>query len=165
MPRQCGKLLTAASAVMLFVVIVSSTSANLFRNPFIDRELSGPLTLKPEWLELTPIEPLRVERDTQQVTIFPDGPTKMVEDGFDLIPRNGHPVHVEVELVDINGITHRSDGDEANLTGSRFVISRSFFFGKPSKDMTFKTVRVRSSVPFRASKIVWRCFNFSDVHH
>ena len=44
------------------------------RKPFIDRELLGPVTLKSEWLELTPEQPLRVARDTHELTLFPDPP-------------------------------------------------------------------------------------------
>jgi hypothetical protein len=80
------------------------------RNPFIDRKLSGPVTLKSEWLEFNLTEPLRVARDTQELTLFPDPPIQMVTDPSDksLVPVDGRDADIEAELIGSNGVTYRS---------------------------------------------------------
>src|SRR5215208_2256662 len=75
----------------------------------IVRELSEQVTLTNEWLELIPKEPLKAERDTQEVTLFPDPPIKMVDDPTDkgsLIPADGRDANIEAELIDSNGTTY-----------------------------------------------------------
>ena len=135
---------------------VACTACILF--PYIDRELSGPVTLDNKWLELTPKEPLRVQRDTQEVTLFPDPPIKTVNG--DQIPA----VDIEAELIDNKGEVHRSSpGLSETLTGNLQITSRSLGFKELPGDLTFTRVRIRSSAPYHVKKILWRCYNWSDA--
>jgi len=138
-------------------------------NPFIDRELSGPVTLTSEWLELKPTEPLTVARDTQEVTVFPNPPIKMVDDPTgrrSLIPADGRDATIEAELIGSNGVTYHSrPGYEQSMTGNLYITRHSVDFKDLPKDVTYTKVRIKSSAPYPVSKILWRCYNWGEVHH
>src|SRR5688500_14251089 len=94
-----------ASIVGVFAVIASSLISSgclRFKDSYIDRELSGTLRLKLEWLELTPEKNLIVERDTQEITLYPDPPIQMVfaNNSSKLIPADGRSADIEAELID-----------------------------------------------------------------
>ena len=152
--------------VVALLVSAAVASACMFlRNPFIDRELSGRETLGREWLELTPKEPLKAVRDTQEVTLFPDPPIKMVYDNG-LVPADGRSADIEAELIGSNGITYRSTpGVSETMTGDLKVTSRSLDFKDLPKDVTYTKVRIKSSASYPVKKILWRCYNWSAVHH
>jgi hypothetical protein len=139
------------------------------RKPFIDRELSGPVALKSEWLELSPEQPLRVARDTHELTLFPDPPIQMVDDPTGkrtLIPLDGRDAEIEAELVGSNGITYRSSpGRSERMTGNLKITSRSLDFKDLPKQVTYTKVRIKSSAPYPVKKILWRCYNWHEVHH
>ncbi len=155
-------------SAMLASVTVASACV-LLRNPYIDRELSGKVTLTKEWLELSPQEPLQVERDTQEVAFFPDPPIKMVDDPTgkrSLITADGRDATIEVELIDSNGVTYQSrPGYSQSMTGNLYVTRHSLDFKNLPKDVTYTKVRIRSSTEYPVKKILWRCYNWSDIHH
>lgn len=155
-----------AVGIALLVLVGGSTTFVVLRLvfPYIDREISGPVTVNQQWLELTPKEPLTVYRDTQQIILYPIGlRSDMVNGRESLILPDGQTISVEVELVDSNGDTHRINGTEQKVNLD--VLSTGFWFEGVSKDMTFKTVRVKSSAPLKLKKIVWRCYNSGEVPH
>ena len=126
------------------------------KNPFIDRQLSGPVTLTSEWLELKPTEPLKIARDTHELTLFPDPP----------IPDGGPSAVIEAELIGSDGTTYHSrPGVEQTLTGNLKITSRSLGFKDLPDNVTFTKVRIKSRTPYPVSKILWRCYNWGEVHH
>jgi hypothetical protein len=148
----------------------SAAHSNSTDSPLIiDHELSGKVTLTNEWLELIPKDPLKVERNTQEVTLFPDPPIKMVDDPTgqrSLIPADGRDATIEVELIDTNGMKYQSrPGYSRSMTGDLYVTSHSVDFKYLPKDVGFAKVRIRSSAKYPVKKILWRCYNWSDVHH
>ena len=156
----------AVGAIALLLVVGVSMACAFFKSPFIDQKLSGPVTLKEqEWLELSPEEPLKVERDTQEVTLFPDPPIQMVFNG-NLVPVNGSDADIEAELIDSNGVTHRSQpGRSATMTGDLKMTTRSLGFKDLPRGVAYKTVRIRSSAAYPVKKILWRCYNWSEARH
>ena len=91
--------LTVVLAVSVLIISVLTTSACRFL--YIDRELSGPVTLNQNWLELTPPEPLTIERDTHEIALVPDPPIKMADDPAgqrSLIASDGRDATIEAEL-------------------------------------------------------------------
>lgn len=138
-------------------------------SPYIDQQLAGTITLTPQWLELTPKEPLRVERDTQEVTLFPDPPIKMVDDPTgrrSLIAADRRDAVIEAELIDSKGVTHRArPGVSETMTGDLRVTSRSLSFKDLPKDVTYTKVRIKSSASYPVRKILWRCYNWSEVNN
>jgi hypothetical protein len=126
------------------------------KNPFIDRQLSGRVTLTSEWFELKLTEPLKIARDTQELTLFPDPP----------IPDGGPNVDIEAELIGSDGTTYHSrPGVSETLTGNLKITSRSLGFKDLPDNVTYIKVRIKSSVPYPVSKILWRCYNWGEVHH
>ncbi len=134
------------------------------RNRYIDRELCGPATLNKEWLEIIPIKPLNVERSHQDIVLYPDPPIQMVFDK-NLIPANGLPATLEAELLGTNEVTYQpSPGLSERMTGDLRITSRSLSFKGLPKDVTYKKVRIRSNVDYPVKKILWRCYNWAEVH-
>ena len=159
----------AASALLLLAVAGPAASTQ-HKRPFIDQVLSGPKTFKPgEWLELTPARPLRVVRDTQELTLYPDPPIQLVFDppgSATLIPSDGRSADIEAELIDGKGVTHRSrPGVTHTMTGDLKITTRSLNFEDLPRDAAFVKVRVRSSGAYPVKKILWRCYNWGEVHH
>ena len=154
-------------AVVLLVVVIGSTAYVFFRVlfPYIDREISGPVTLNQEWLELTPKEPFTGYRDTQKVILYPEGLRWDTVNGrTGLFLADGPPISVELELVDTNGGTHRVNGTEQAI-GHGDVFTMGFYFEGVSKGMIYKTLHVKSSAPLKVKKMLWRCYNSGEVFH
>jgi hypothetical protein len=166
--RRGAQSLWNASLVLLMLGATISPACTFLRYPYIDRELSGPITLKLDWLEFTPKEPLKAERNTQEVTLFPDPPIQMVDDPIgkaSLVPSDGRSADIEAELIDTNGKIYRSrPGLSERMTGNLKVTSRSLNFKDLPHDVTYKTVRIRSSAPYPVKGMLWRCYNWSSVH-
>ena len=152
---------------VLLVSVSIAPACMFFRDRYIDRELSGTVTLNQEWLELTPKEPLKVERDTQEITLYPDPPIKMVfaDNSSKLIPADGRSATIEAELTDSKGITYRSSpGVSETMTGNLEVTTRKLKFKDLPKDVVFEKIRIKSSAAFPVKKLLWRCYNWSEVH-
>jgi hypothetical protein len=134
-------------------------------SPYVDYQLSGAVTLNQQWLELNPKEPLKVERDTQEVALFPGPPIKMVFDGKGERAADGRDATIEAELIGSDGVTYHSrPGYSQHMTGDLYVTDYSVGFKDLPKDVTFKTVRVRSSAPYPVKKILWRCYTWSEAN-
>jgi hypothetical protein len=168
---QFAKRILSSSRLIVSVIalIISSLIASgclLFRDRYIDRELSAIVTLNQEWLELIPEKPLTVERDTQEITLYPDPPIQMVfaDNSSKLIPADGRSADIEAELIDGNNVTYRSSpGVSQTMTGDLQVTSRSLNFKDLPKDAVFKKVRIRSSSAYPVKKILWSCYNWAEV--
>ena len=147
---------------------VQTSETHPCQNPFIDRELSGRVTLASEWLELKPTEPLKVARDKQELTLFPNPPIQMVfaRGTSDLIPADGRSADIEAELIGSDGITYHSrPGLSETMTGNLKVMTRSLGFKDLPDNVTYTKVRIKSSAPYPVSKIIWRCYNWGEVNH
>ena len=95
-------------AVALLIGALGTSTCGL---AYIDVQLSGPITLNQNWLELTPSKPLTIARDTHEIALFPNPPIKMVDGPppkGGLIASDGRDAEIEAELVDSNGVTYHS---------------------------------------------------------
>jgi hypothetical protein len=172
-PKRIGCVVVACLCVSIAQTDRAQTRKHRQRlppkNPFIDRQLSGPVTLTSEWLELKPTEALIVVRDWQEVAVFPNPPIKMVDDPTgkrSLIPADGRDATIEAELIASNGVTYHSrPGYEQSMTGNLYVTRYSVDFKDLPRNVTYTKVRIRSSAPYPVSAVVWRCYNWVDVHH
>ncbi|HYY57024.1 MAG TPA: hypothetical protein VE842_06790, partial [Pyrinomonadaceae bacterium] len=67
------KMLLITGLVLIIPVIAFSifSALNIYRmfHPNLDREISGPVTLSSEWIEIVPKEPLRPERDIHEIIL------------------------------------------------------------------------------------------------
>jgi hypothetical protein len=151
-------------AAVLIIGALSTCACGLF---YIDRELSGPVTLNETWLELTPREPLTIARDTHELTLFPDPPIQMVDGPPDkgLIASDGRDADIEAELLGSNGTTYRSSpGRSETMTGDLKITSRRLGFKDLPSDVTYSRVRIRSSAPYPVKRILWRNYNWGSVN-
>jgi hypothetical protein len=153
------------AVVMVLMAALITTSCSLF---YIDREISGPVTLNQNWIELTLSEPLTIARDTHELTLFPDPPIQMVDDPTgkqSLIPADGREATIEAELIGTDGKTYRSTpGVSQTMTGDLKVTMRRLGFKDLPADVRYARVRIKSSVPYPVKRILWRNYNWSSVN-
>jgi hypothetical protein len=153
---------TAFLAGSLAVVVSLTVACGLL---YIDREISGPVTLNQNWWELTPSAPLTIARDTHELTLFPDPPIQMVDDPTgkqSLIPADGRDADIEAELIGSDGKAYRSTGHSETMAGD-VITSRSLEFKDLPNNVTFTKVRIKSSVSYPVKKILWRNYNWGSV--
>ena len=138
------------------LVLSCSLSSKIY--PDLDRDISGPVTITSEWFEITPQEPLKPEREVQNVIVWfaipyqtGNPPALIFEDGATVTP--------EVQLVDRQGNTFNLRASAAASTGFGYRCCDGVFDKELPKDRTYRSVRIRSARPIQASKIVWRCYN------
>jgi hypothetical protein len=136
-------------------LLVSALMVSACAYDYIDREISGPVTLNQNWSELTPVTPLSTARDTHELTLFPDPPMSP-DDPAD-------KADITAELVSTNGKTYRSlPGKSETLEGGKIATRRVDF--EVPEGLTYTRVRIQSTVPYRVKKILWRNYNWRDVH-
>jgi hypothetical protein len=84
----------------------------------------------------------------------------------DLIPADGRSADIVAELIGSDGITYHSrPGLSETMTGNLKVMTRSLGFEDLPDNVTYTKVRIKSSAPYPVSKILWRCYNWGEVHH
>jgi hypothetical protein len=150
-------------AILLCLVILFGAACSILQrkaNPFLDREISGPVTISSEWMEITPQEPLKPEHEVNAVTLMfaseyiPDYKENGLRfsDGTVMVP--------EVQLIDQDGKVYALGIESMGPKGMGFA-----FFDPIShleslpKDKVYRTVRIRSDKPIECSKLVWRGYN------
>jgi len=133
-----------------------------FFNPYLDRKVAGPVTLSPQWLEIEPKEPLRIERKDQYIVFEIAEPLTTPNPSLEPTSDDGSIVTFEVQLVDQNG--NRYDLTEPAGDG-RAEVWRGMGMDKhrslPAR-VVFRTVRVRSNKTLKCSSILWRAYDPSD---
>ena len=158
-------LITLAAIGLAFIIFISM---EIFRtvNPYLDREVSGPLTITSEWKEIVPEAPLRAERQAQYLSIET---TKSFDPDYKLwgirLP-DGSVFVPEVQLIDQDGNIHnlKSSSFELADRNRTDIISGIGFSAKDlPKDRHYKMVRIRSEKPLSISRITWRCYNQWDI--
>ena len=139
-----------------------SMSLDIYRwifSPYLDQDVTGPVTLSPEWQDIVPREPLRAERQIQYVILTfaePFEPNYKGDRGLRL--SDGSVVVPEVQLVDQYGNIFNLHSPALDHTGMGFTSENAL-----PKDRTYRTVRIRSNKPIKVSRIYWHCYNSWDV--
>ena len=156
------KLLLMAAVICLIPLIWFGmiTALKIYRwvfHPFFDQEISGPLLVSKNWLEITPKESLRPERQINDVVVDVQDDFEPDYDASGLRQPDGSVVTMQVELVDENGGIHR-------LTSSAiYQHGLSLSLEALPTDQTYRTVRIRATGPLRVRRIFWHCYNTWDV--
>lgn len=82
-----------------FVVIAALAAAALVGEgvynyffPYLDQQISGPITLSSQWTELVPSKPLSVHRQIQILVLDLDKTIRFQRDGFELVLPDGSTV-------------------------------------------------------------------------
>jgi hypothetical protein len=151
-----GAFSLAAACCGLLLLLSCSVYNKL--HPDLDRVISGPATLSSEWLEIKPQEPLKPEREVQNVIIWfavpytaRQPPALVFEDGAAITP--------EVQLVDAGGNIFKLRTSGGDSSGFAYTCCDGTYDRRLPKDRTYRSVRIRSDRPIQASQIVWRCYN------
>ena len=159
---------STAGPLLASLLVIGALSASACGLAYVDVQLSGPVTLNQNWLELTPQKPLTIARDTHEIALFPDPPIKMVDDPTgkrSLIPSDGRDATIEAELVGSNGVTYKSrPGYGQSMTGDLYVTEHSVDFKDLPGNITYTKVRIKSSVPYPVKEILWRNYYWGWVH-
>jgi hypothetical protein len=163
MTKPASARATAVLAGSLTVAVSMTVACGLL---YIDREISGPVTLNQNWWELTPSAPLTIARDTHELTLFPDPPIQMVDDPTgkqSLIPADGRDADIEAELIGSDGKAYRASPGRSETMAGDLITSRSLDFKDLPNNITFTKVRIKSSVSYPVKKILWRNYNWGSV--
>ena len=75
---------------------------SIYRPP-IDREIVGPVTLSPEWLDIAPNPTLKPSRTVQQIILDLGEPVSVKTQDAMVSLSDGSVVYVEVQLIDDHG--------------------------------------------------------------
>jgi hypothetical protein len=119
-----------------------------------DQVVGEDFDVKPEWTEFRPEPSLQTRRKVAdlQLTI----PNYRAERGGTLeikLP-DGRVVRPEIQIVDANGNVFDLEHSGHTFTGTEDSITFKPKGGPPNT--TYSIVRIRSDVPFRCERIVWR---------
>lgn len=137
--------------------IVADIYRKMF-NPYLDRQISGPVSLTSEWLEIRPSEPLVATRQIQYIDlIFPQPGVPDVKAGG-LRMQDGTIVAPAIELVDDKNNAFPLKAVAFGQTGLSFASEQDL-----PRDRTYPLVRIKANQPFPVSAVYWRCFNRWDL--
>jgi len=142
------------------------------------RQISGPITISSDWVEITPEKAMKPSQQTQGVILgvsdahtpytAPYDPNdKSWDQSWAMRFPDGSLVRPEVQIVDEYGkvydlkspsFTHkdRTKGDATGGMGFTRSFDPSIDSNLP-KDRVYRTVRIRSDTPIHCSRIIWEC--------
>jgi hypothetical protein len=154
-----GLLITGLVALVLFILSGFYIIPGMYRYiyPYLDREVSGPVTISTEWQEIIPKEPLKAERQLHYLVIEIQSPYRTDEKSWGIRLADGSVVTFEAQIVD-------QDGKSYNLASPAFLnekVARGLM--ELPKDKQYPVVRIRASQQIKVSRIYWRCYNSWDV--
>jgi hypothetical protein len=161
------KILLLVGLVCLIPVVILgvSMSINLYRyfNPYLDQDITGPVTVSSDWLEIVPKKPLRVERQIQMIVLDLDESIKLERDDWGLVLPDGSVVTPQVQLIGDDGTTYDLNHPSTWWNPSTRVTYAQFSLPDLPKDKAYRAVRIRSDKPVRCNRIFWRNYNQWDV--
>lgn len=159
-----GFSLACFGVLVIIGGIYASLSVYRTLHPYVDREISGPIVISPDWVEIAPKNPLRAELVVQQVVIYVQRPIKESRDSWELILPDGSKVIPEVQLIDEQGnVYDLTEPSGTQNPHSVEAFQRGFSNRTLPKDKVYKSVRVRSAKPVSVLKVVWRCYDPRDI--
>ncbi|HWS86642.1 MAG TPA: hypothetical protein VN282_06745 [Pyrinomonadaceae bacterium] len=146
------------AGALLAASLIFCSACALYRklHPNLDQEIAGPVSVSSEWMEILPEEPLKPEREVQQVLIWFAQPYATNADG--IISPDGHTFHPEVQLIDQRGDAYNLRISGISSSGIALSCCKEGYRPLP-KDRKYRAVRIRSDRPVSGSKVVWRCYN------
>jgi hypothetical protein len=142
------KIAPLTAGGVLTMVIVYVWSAGWCSFPEGGVRLKGRTTISSEWLEITPAL-RRFGGSRPCIGLFVRDSYTPTSEG--MLSPAGSPIRPEVQFADLNGDWHHLSFE--GFLGGDHRSGVKFCLTNDGRD--YKTVRVRSSVPFRCSKITW----------
>jgi hypothetical protein len=159
-------LLLGLVCLIPLILLGVSMSADLYRffNPYLDRDIAGPVTISSEWLEIVPQRPLLVERQIQMIVLDLDKSIKLERDGWGLVLPDGSVVKPQVQVISDDGKTYDLNHPAFWWNPSTGVTYAEFsLLELLPKDRTYRQVRIRADKAVRCNRIFWRNYNQWDV--
>ena len=156
------KLLLLGLVCLIPVVIVGALKLpEVYRlfHPYLDREISGPVTITNDWLEIKPKDAFKAERQINNLIILFE-PSRSYEPdvtGKSLRLSDGSVATLEVELIDREGKIHSLTPIGISREG---MILRS---ENSSQNTVYRAIRIKSTNPVKVTRIYWDCYNQWDV--
>jgi hypothetical protein len=162
-------LIVVGSCLAVAALLLARSIHRVF-NPYLDREIAGPVVIPTEWLEVAPQEPLRPQRQIQDLVLELDGSVKAPKYGekgyhcWGVVLQDGSIATLEAQIVDDGGKVYELNAPSFIIdpSGSRPLLRKFSRIGLPT-DKIFRKVRIRSSCPVTCKRILWRCYNPWEV--
>src|SRR5437016_5395801 len=100
-----GSILIVFLAVVAFAITCQiGLRVYRFSHPYLDQDVAGPTTISSEWLEIVPKEPLRLERNLQQIVLDIEPPIRSsLPQSMGLLLPDDSVVVPQVQLIDDDG--------------------------------------------------------------
>jgi hypothetical protein len=133
-------------------------------DPVKDIEIYGVVTISSEWLEITPTEMLKPERDVSVLFLQVSSPYALDFEKNGIRLPDSSVAIPEVKLIDQDKKEYDLRVIYMGETGIGFERASIDLhpIGLP-KDKVFPKVRIRCSKPVECSKIIWRNYNPRDM--
>ena len=153
-------------AVVVGLVIGAFIIYKVYRlyNPYLDREISGPITLTNEWVEIEFKEPLFPERPKNEICIDFENTYPDHHVGLGMILPDGQLLSPEIQLVDLQGNAFILN--EVTAMGprgfNRGMRDPETFRETLPRDRSYRAIRVRSDTKVNVSRIFWRSYDPKD---
>src|SRR5947209_17786297 len=84
-------------------LVVAFFAYEILKSPYLDRDVSGPITISSEWSELTPDRPLKAEREVQELTLEFAEPVTPILETWSVRLADGSVTKPQAQLVDEQG--------------------------------------------------------------
>jgi hypothetical protein len=140
------------------VILLAAIGLYQQRSPFLDREIKGSVTLSSEWIEIIPEQPLKPEREQQEIVLHLEEPFVGDFEAKGVRLPNGSIIQPEVQLVDVAGNIHILK--YYGFRGRKLI---RFTLKGQLNGREYRSVRVRSEQPIRCKGIIWSCFYWKDT--
>ncbi len=154
---------------LMIIGIAAIYAARHLRAPmYVDREIVRDTSVTADGTEITPESSMKISRRHQSVAIKIDGAYISIgaEDDKDFFLSDGTKVSPEVEISDTEGNWYPLKGGSYLLgdgkgdgTEFRHIHLAGFRSSELPKDKQFRSVRIRSEIPFTCEKVIWRNYN------
>lgn len=166
MKLSAAPIITIAAVIVVLVVGAFFLLRHLLGLPmYVDRQIGTDVNVASNWVEIASSPSLTKIRRFQSVILRIDGAYTDTElEGPDVFLADGTPISPELEISDEDGNWHvlRSStfGLGESIDGEKRKVS---YVGFKSREIdhisSFKSIRIKSSTPFRCKSVEWRNYN------
>lgn len=119
-----------------------------------------PARLTPDWIELSPEQPLGCEMDTHELVLELATPFKLDTTAHPakMILEDNSTANPEIQVTDIHGRAY-------SLPVTSFSLPESVVYtcNVVPSGTKINSVKIRSDKPLELSSLQWLCYNFRDV--
>lgn len=161
--------LIIGACLIAIIVIGIIVVAYLLELPmYVTRDVAHDILISNDWNEVQPTSPMKIVRKFQSVELQIDGAYVTSKAGdHNLYLSDGTIISPQVQISDSDGMWYeleggkytvqpRTDGtDVMDIGTAGFGVSG----GELPKDKTYRSIRIKSSVPFRCKSVMWQNYN------